>query len=105
MFYSPNIMRAAVTGPTGEPLTLPGLPPRDTNRWTAFRKAEVVAAVNGGLLTAEDACAWYGLSIEELDEWRRATERAGVLGLRITCSQRHRRKTKNTSPTIAALIH
>jgi hypothetical protein len=105
MFYTPTIKRAAVTGPAGEPLTRAGLPPRDTLRWTAFRKAEVVAAVKGGLLTAEEACAWYGLSIEELDEWRRATECAGVLGLRITCSQRHRRKVKNAPQTTAALVH
>ena len=38
-----------VVGPTGTPLTLRDLPPAETNRWVIRRKAEVVAAVRGGL--------------------------------------------------------
>lgn len=39
-----------VVGPTGTPLTLNDLPPSNTDRWVIRRKAEVVAAVRGGLL-------------------------------------------------------
>ncbi|MEJ5977932.1 DUF1153 domain-containing protein [Novosphingobium sp. PS1R-30] len=91
MHYSPNIIAAGNEVPVGELLALIGLPPCDTVRWTARRKAEIIAAVEAQLVTAEDACNWYGLSAEELDEWRRATERDGVAGLRVTCSQQTRR--------------
>lgn len=91
MHYSPNIIAAGTEVPVGDLLALIGLPPCDTVRWTARRKAEIVAAVQSQLVTAEDACTWYGLSAEELDEWCRATERDGVAGLRVTCSQQARR--------------
>ena len=40
-----------VIGPTGAKLTLNDLPPPGTERWVIRRKAEVVAAVRGGLLS------------------------------------------------------
>ena len=39
-----------VLGPDGSPLTIADLPPPNTKRWVIRRKAEVVAAVRGGLL-------------------------------------------------------
>jgi len=48
-----------VIGPTGAPLTLSDLPPENTQRWVIRRKAEVVAAVHGGLLTLDEACERY----------------------------------------------
>jgi len=39
-----------VIGPEGTPLTLADLPKPNTVRWVIRRKAEVVAAVRGGLL-------------------------------------------------------
>ena len=44
-----------VIGPDGSPLTIADLPPKDTKRWVIRRKAEVVAAVRGGLLSLEEA--------------------------------------------------
>jgi hypothetical protein len=75
---------AQVIGPLGEPLTIESLPPPDTTRWVLRRKAEVVAAVNGGLLSIDEACDRYGLSVEELTTWQRAIERSGMGGLRVT---------------------
>ncbi|MCS6986183.1 MAG: DUF1153 domain-containing protein [Sphingomonadaceae bacterium] len=80
-----------VPGPLGIPLTLDTLPPPDTTRWVARRKAEVLAAIEGGLLTVEEACARYRLSPEELRLWQEALERAGVPGLRVTRIQVYRR--------------
>ncbi len=80
----------SVTGPFGATLTLDSLPPPDTNRWVARRKAEVLAAINGGLLTLEEACVRYRLSVEELRLWQEAVERAGVPGLRVTRIQLYR---------------
>lgn len=79
-----------VIGPFGEALTMVGLPPRQTARWTIRRKAEVVAAVEGGLLTFDGACERYSLSLEELTSWQRALHRSGMPGLRVTRSQQYR---------------
>ena len=79
-----------VIGPLGAALTLDTLPPLSESRWTARRKAEVAAAVNGALLTADEACERYGLSLEELGSWQRAEERAGMPGLRVTKLQHYR---------------
>jgi Protein of unknown function (DUF1153) len=79
-----------VMGPDGNPLTLDDLPPPNTTRWVIRRKAEVVAAVRGGLLSLEDALARYGLSEEEFDTWRQAIERHGLPGLRTTRIQHYR---------------
>ena len=54
-----------VIGPDGSPLTIADLPPPGTRRWVIRRKAEVVAAVRGGLLTLEDACSRYTLTVED----------------------------------------
>ncbi len=73
-----------VIGPSGYPLTLASLPSTQTTRWSAFRKAEVVAAVNGHLLGFEEACDRYNLTTEELVSWQRAYRQDGLAGLRIT---------------------
>ena len=79
-----------VIGPLGEPLTLDSLPPRDTSRWVVRRKAEVVAAVTGGLLSVDEACERYSLTLEEFAGWQRAIDRAGMPGLRVTRIRQYR---------------
>ncbi len=79
-----------VVGPTGAPLTLSDLPPPSTQRWVIRRKAEVVAAVRGGLLTLEDACARYRLTTDEFLGWQKAIDRWGMPGLRTTRIQQYR---------------
>lgn len=66
------------------------LPPVDTERWVIRRKAEVVAAVRGGLLSLEEACKRYRLSLEEFMSWQRAIDRNGLPGLRTTRVQHYR---------------
>jgi hypothetical protein len=78
-----------VMGPLGELLTLETLPPPDTSRWVARRKAEVVA-VHGGLQSIDEACDRYQLDLEELTGWQRAVERAGMPALMVTQSRRCR---------------
>lgn len=90
MLESQKFRPDRVIGPLGEPLTLGTLPPIDTARWTIRRKAEVVAAVSGGLLTFDEACERYSLNIEELTSWQRAVNRSGMPGLRVTRIQDYR---------------
>jgi hypothetical protein len=79
-----------VIGPDGRTLTLADLPQRETTRWVTRRKAEVVAAVQGGLLSLDEACERYRLSVEEYLSWQHAIARHGMEGLRATHVQEHR---------------
>jgi hypothetical protein len=79
-----------VIGPTGSPLTLNDLPPANTQRWVIRRKAEVVAAVRGGLLSLDDACSRYKLTNEEFGTWQAAIDQHGLAGLRTTRIQQYR---------------
>ncbi|WP_164119100.1 DUF1153 domain-containing protein [Sphingorhabdus sp. Alg239-R122] len=90
MIENQKIKPAHVIGPLGEPLTLDSLPPAGTKRWVVRRKAEVVAAVNGGLLTIDDVCERYDLTLEEFASWQRAIDRSGMPGLRVTRIQQYR---------------
>ena len=67
-----------VIGPDGSPLTVADLPPKDTKRWVIRRKAEVVAAVRGGLLSLEEACERYTLTVDEFLSWQRSIDRYGL---------------------------
>jgi hypothetical protein len=79
-----------VIGPDGAPLTLMDLPAPETKRWVARRKAEVVAAVRGGLLSLDEACTRYALTLEEFVSWERAIQQFGLPGLRATHMQEYR---------------
>jgi len=71
-------------------MTLNDLPPKDTKRWVIRRKAEVVAAVRGGLISLDDACNRYKLSVEEFLSWQKAIDKHGLPGLRTTRLQQYR---------------
>ena len=84
-----NANNRSVDGPNGEPLTLADLPPRGISRWVTRRKAEVVAAVTGGLMTSKDACDHYDLTEEEFAGWERLYSKHGSKGLRATRLQQY----------------
>src|SRR5271163_3927298 len=79
-----------VIGPDGSPLTIADLPPPSTKRWVIRRKAEVVAAVRGGLLSLEDACSRYTLTVDEFLSWQYSIDQHGLAGLRTTRIQQYR---------------
>lgn len=60
------------------------LPPSNTSRWVASRKAAVVAAVDSGAITEDEVCARYDLSAEELSLWRDSFARHGPHALLVT---------------------
>ncbi len=80
-----------VVGLDGQSLTLDNLPPADIKRWTIRRKAEVVLAVQAGLITPRKVCERYCMSIEELWSWGRLLDRHGMQGLRVTRLQKYQR--------------
>jgi hypothetical protein len=79
-----------VIGPDGSPLTVADLPPTNTRRWVIRRKAEVVAAVRGGLLSLEEACKRYALTMDEFLSWQASIDEHGLAGLRTTRIQQYR---------------
>jgi hypothetical protein len=80
----------AVTLPDGSVMTRADLPPPETRRWVASRKARVVRAVAHGLITRKEALEHYGLSEEEFEIWRNAVERHGETALKVTTIQKYR---------------
>jgi hypothetical protein len=87
-----------VIGPDGSPLTIADLPPASTKRWVIRRKAEVVAGVRNGIISLDEACGRYKLSIEEFLSWQRLIERHGLAGLRATRVQDYRDIVKYDAP-------
>ena len=81
-----------VLGIDGGILTAADLPPRNLRRWIARRKAEVVAAVEGGLISEFEACSRYNISREEFSAWLNAYDRDGVPGLRARANARGMRR-------------
>ena len=79
-----------VTLPDGSVLTRADLPPPDTTRWVASRKAVVVKAVVHGLIPLAEALERYALSEEEFALWRVAVERHGEKALKVTSIQKYR---------------
>src|SRR5208283_2796548 len=79
-----------VIGPDGSPLTIADLPQPGTKRWVIRRKAEVIAAVRGGLLSFEEASSRYMLTVDELLSWQSAMDQYGLAGLRTTRIQQYR---------------
>ena len=88
-----------VIGPSGSKLTLNDLPPPDTARWIPRKKAEIVAAVRGGLLSLEDARERYALTLEEFSAWQDSIDHFGLRGLRMT----HTRKYRQEMSVLAAI--
>ena len=80
----------AVSLPDGSIMTRADLPPPETRRWVASRKAAVVRGVTHGLITLADALEKYGLSEDEFAEWKNAVETHGEAALKATALQKYR---------------
>lgn len=80
----------AVTLPDGRVMTRADLPPGDTDRWVASRKAAVVWGVTGGLISRAEALRRYGLSDEEFDSWVAAVAEHGEGALKATALRKYR---------------
>ena len=79
-----------VIGPDGSPLTIADLPPKNTKRWVIRRKAEVVAAVRGGLLVLGKGGGPYTPTGEGFPFWQSSIDQHGLAGLRTTRIQQYR---------------
>lgn len=80
----------SITLPDGTILSRADLPPEDTRRWVASRKAIVVKAVVHGLLSASEAKQRYGLSDDEFNSWVAAMADHGIDALKVTSMKKYR---------------
>ncbi len=80
----------AVRLPDGSIMTRADLPPANTRRWVASRKAAVVRGVDYHLIPLAEALSTYGLSEEEFMEWKTAVDRHGEAALKATQLQKYR---------------
>ncbi|HSK41650.1 MAG TPA: DUF1153 domain-containing protein [Arenibaculum sp.] len=110
MTRTSNDAPGLLAGKGSKRMTEADLPPPDTKRWVMRRKAEVVAGVRSGLISLEEACRRYTLSVEEFLSWQRLIDSHGVRGLRATRLQDYRTPSdadtatpgRTTSPSSAA---
>ncbi|MDJ0826613.1 MAG: DUF1153 domain-containing protein [Rhodobacter sp.] len=79
-----------VTLPNGSSMSRADMPPADTHRWVASRKAAVVRGVLAGLMPLKEALDIYGLSEDEFASWRAAVETHGEAALKATAVQKYR---------------
>ena len=80
----------AVTLPDGTVMTRADLPPENTRRWVASRKAAVVRGVLYGLIPQSEAMRCYGLSDEEFRGWIAAVADHGEEALKATALKKFR---------------
>ncbi|CUJ95988.1 hypothetical protein RUE5091_01608 [Ruegeria denitrificans] len=80
----------SVTLPDGTVLSRADLPPKETTRWVASRKAIVVRGVVYGLISLSDAKKRYGLSDEEFNAWVSAVAEHGTDALKVTALKKYR---------------
>ncbi len=80
----------AVTLADGTVMTQADLPPRNTRRWVASRKAAVVRGVVYNLISKGEALDRYQLSDGEFMEWVRAVTEHGEAALKATAVQKYR---------------
>jgi hypothetical protein len=94
--HNASIRTTYVIGMNGDVITQANLPSPHTQRWVIRRKAEVVLAVRAGMLSLEEACSRYQLTVEEYVSWETAIERQLTVVPRSADLQvRRRRKTIN----------
>ncbi len=80
----------SVTLPDGTILTRADLPPENTSRWVASRKALVVRGVLYGLISLSEAKKRYDISDEEFNGWVSAVAEHGVDALKATAVKKYR---------------
>ena len=80
----------SVTLADGTVMTQADLPPGNTRRWVASRKAAVVRGVAYGLIPQSEALKRYQISEDEFHEWVKAVSEHGEDALKATTLQKYR---------------
>ncbi|MEM6941757.1 MAG: DUF1153 domain-containing protein [Pseudomonadota bacterium] len=86
----------SVTLADGRVMSQADLPPPNTKRWVASRKAAVVRGVVYGLISQKEALDRYQISEDEFLEWVRAVSDHGEAALKTTALQKYRNASSPT---------
>ncbi|MGI9370059.1 MAG: DUF1153 domain-containing protein [Ruegeria sp.] len=79
----------SVTLPDGSIMTRADLPPENTQRWVASRKAVVVRGVLYGLISTSEVKTRYGICDEEFNSWVAAVAEYGDEALKVTTIKKY----------------
>jgi len=86
---------------SSRPGAAPSKAPPLIKRWPPAMKAKVLEEVRDGVLSLDEACKRYALSIEEYLTWQHGIELFGMAGLQVNKQQELRRirtRSKKLSP-------
>lgn len=87
MSASPKVVK----GPDNVPISALDLPTSSEKRWTPRKKAIVLCAIKGGLLSSQVACARYSMTDDELLIWKTNYAQHGLDGLKSSRTQLYRK--------------
>ena len=76
----------------GNVITSNDLPPPNTTRWTANKKAIMVRAVVNDLVTLDEVLERYSMTEREFKFWVEGLAKYGKTGLKITYFQKRKSK-------------
>ena len=85
----------------GAVVTRADFPPPNFNRWIPSRKATLVMAVRGGVISLDEACSRYRLTREEFAGWERALVTGGIKALRANELQLKRSRSSEVGRKLA----
>ncbi len=80
------------------------LPSPDTRHWVPRKKAEVVAAVERGVLSREEACKLYKMAVDEFTSWEQTIKTQGVSALQVSGLNERRKHSRRSVGEAAAII-
>ncbi len=89
------------SGPLGSVLTMDDLPPPNAKRWLPPRKATIVCAVRGGLITLDELVDRYGITQKEFLSWERLLDEHGLPGLCTTHRPEHRKQARTPAGVVS----
>ncbi len=92
---NPKARPSYIISPDGHCLTEDELPPAGSKHWNGYQKAQVVAAVEGGLISQYEARCRYALSMEEYLTWKVILQQFGIDGLQASRAQAVRNATRH----------
>lgn len=66
------------------------VPSPNIKKWVKSKKLAVINAIDNGYISEQSAIDIWGLSKEELDQWRTMIQKHGPNGLRVTHLNKYR---------------
>ena len=79
--------------------TTANLPSNHATRWYKARKAQVVSAVQNGLISLDEALVRYRLSLDEFRSWQRYATSEGLRSVHVRANHIARGRRRKHTPS------